>query len=181
MTRPRQALSRYEIISLILSSIGLVSLVLLLYQIRIMNKQTDSMLLQTQQLTDSLANTALTTISNRDFEISKMFFDQPELLPYFFDSKNIDEKDKHYDKAYALAGMRIDLASTFYDQSQFVPAFRDENNPALQAWTRYMKDIFAKSPVMCKTLEKNSSWYTNDFVAFAREGCRNAPPSTKTN
>jgi hypothetical protein len=178
MKRPRKRLSRYEIISLLLSSIGLVSLVLLLYQIRIMNKQTESMLLQTQQLTDSLANTALTNISNRDLEMSKVFFDQPELLPYFFDRKNIDEKDKHYEKVYALAGMRIDLAGTFYDQSRFVPAFRDKNNPAWQAWTRYMKDIFAKSPVMCKTLEKNSSWYTNDFVEFARQGCQNSP-STK--
>jgi hypothetical protein len=178
MTSPRNPLSRYEIISLTLSSIGLVSLILLLYQIRIMNKQTDSMLLQTQQLTDSLANTALTNISNRDFEMSKMFFDQPELLPYFFDGQNIDENDKRYEKVYALAGMRIDLAGTFYDQSQFVPAFRDKNNAAWQAWMRYMKDIFANSPVMCKTLEKNYSWYAPDFVEFARQGCRNAP-STK--
>jgi hypothetical protein len=145
-----------------------------------MNKQTDSMLLQTQQLTDSLANTALTNISNRDFEMSKIFFDQPELLPYFFDGKNIDEKDKLYEKAYALAGMRIDLAGTFYDQSQFVPALRSKNNPALQAWTRYMKDIFAKSPIMCKALETNASWYTEDFVHFARQGCHTTP-STKSN
>jgi len=172
MPTPRQPLSRYEIISLVLSSIGLVSLVLLLYQIRIMNKQTDSMLIQTQQLTDSLAATALTNISNRDLEMSKVFFDQPELMPYFFDGKSIDEKDKHYDKVYALAGMRIDLAGTFYDQSQFVQAFRDKRNPAWQAWMRYMKDIFAKSPIMCKVLETNASWYTNDFVQFARQGCQ---------
>src|SRR5260370_10698020 len=110
MKRPPNRLSRYEIISLILSSIGLVSLVLLLYQIRIMNKQTDSMLLQTRQLTDSLANTALTNISNRDFEMSKIFFDEPELLPYFFQRKNIAEMVKHYEQPYALAGIRLELS-----------------------------------------------------------------------
>src|SRR2546423_1188338 len=118
-TARRKKLSTYEIISLIISTLWLISLVLLLFQTRIMSKQTDNMALQTenmlkqtQQLTESLENTALTNISNRDLEMSKIFFEHPDLLPYFFSGEGIKEGNKNYDKVYALAGMRIDLVGT---------------------------------------------------------------------
>jgi hypothetical protein len=136
-----------------------------------MTLQTENMLKQTQQLTESLENTALTNISNRDLEMSKIFFEHPDLLPYFFSGEGIKEGNKNYDKVYALAGMRIDLVGTFYDQSRYIPQFKDPNDPAWQAWVRYIKDIFAKSPIMCKTLDHNARWYTSEFVEFAKQGC----------
>jgi hypothetical protein len=103
--------------------------------------------------------------------VNKIFFEHPDLQPYFFSGKEISEGDKNYDKVAALAGMRLDFVGTVYDQSLYIPAFKDENNPAWQAWRRYIKDIFAKSPIMCKHLESATQWYTTEFVDFARTGC----------
>jgi hypothetical protein len=76
MSNNRGKLSRYELISLVISGLGLISLILLVIQTsaminqtRNMTSQTQNMVTQTEQLTATLENTALTNISNREQDI----------------------------------------------------------------------------------------------------------------
>jgi len=157
-------LTTYEIISLIISGLGLVSIILLIIQTRAMTTQT-------KQLSDSLESAALTNISSQEFEINKIFFEHPELRPYFFDGKDIDETNKDYARVFALASLRHDFIATFFYQSKYIPEFQSENNQTWQLWDRYIKDIYAKSPVMCKHLERAADYDSPAFIEFGRQSC----------
>jgi hypothetical protein len=180
----RSRMTRYERWDIVISAIGLIAIGFLIYQTGIMREQTktmvaqtENMTLQTQQLTESIEMTALANIQNRDFEVNKILYENPNLQPYFYDKKPIAESDKNYNKVAALAGLRLDALGAFYDYSGYIREFRNPNNPAWEAWIRYIKDVFAKSPIMCKNLNNVKSYYTEEFVRFVGQGC---PPANET-
>ena len=157
MTDHKQKLSLYEIITLIISAIGLTSLIFLV--------------IQTRQLSDTLESAALSNISSRQFEMDSVFVEHPEMQPYFFSGVDITEKDEAYARVTAVARARLNYVSTFYEQSAYVQDLQNVNSPFWQAWARYVERIFSASPIMCKQLDASQQDYTPDFVQFARTGC----------
>ena len=153
----KEKLTTYEVITLVISIIGLTSLIFLV--------------IQTWQLGDTLESTVLTNISAREHEMNTVFVEYPELQPYFFSGTPINESDPDYARVLAIARTRLSFISTFYDQSTYVNDLRNANNPTWRAWTNYIQRLFSTSPIMCQQLRDTRDDYTPDFVAFVGAGC----------
>jgi hypothetical protein len=154
----------YEALSVILSVIGLVSLYLLL-------EQTEVAALQTQHLARSVESGAYQSVANELLELHKLYLEHPELRPYFRGGRDIRPDDPNYEKALVLAEYQLDFFDSFWAQSQHMPRLLDRRGRAWAAWIAYMKDSFSLSPIMCRHLDSIKTWYTPDFVEFARASC----------
>jgi hypothetical protein len=156
--------SPYEVLSIVFSVVGLVSLYLLVEQIRVAN-------VQNQHLARQVETGAYQSVANELLELHKLYLEHPELRPYFRGGRDIRPDDPNYPKALVLAEYQLDFFDSFWMQSQQMPQLLDRRGRAWGAWTAYMQDSFSMSPVMCRHLDSVKSWYTSDFVAFARQSC----------
>jgi hypothetical protein len=144
--------------------IGLVSLYFLLEQTRVAN-------VQTQHVARSVESGAYQSIANELLELHKLYLEHPELRAYFRSGREMRPDDPNYEKALVLAEYQLDFFDSFWAQSQQMPTLLDRRGRAWSAWITYMQDSFALSPVMCWHLGTVKSWYTPDFVAFAKASC----------
>ena len=76
-----------------------------------------------------------------------------------------------YQKALVLAEYQLDFFDSFWVQSQQMPELLDHKGRAWMSWMTYMKASFALSPIMCRHLNSIRTWYTPEFVEFARDSC----------
>lgn len=166
-------LTLFELLSLSLTLLNLITILLLISQTELMRSQTqnmtmqtESMLTQTRQLSTTLELTAITNISNREFETNEILFEHPKMQPYFFLGVDISEQNKDYDRVSMLATLRVDFANTIYEQSEVITDLEGQ-----QVLKRYIEFLFAKSPIMCKELNGNDQLYIRGFVQLARQGC----------
>jgi hypothetical protein len=146
-----------EVVTLLVSAISLVSLVFLV--------------IQTRQMTDTLESTVLTGISARESEMDSVFVEYPELQPYFFSGVEIDESNSDFARVAAIARTRVAFIGHFFEQSTYVTELNNETSPTWQAWKRYIRRVFASSPIMCRMLSETAEDYTPDFAPFASGGC----------
>jgi len=156
--------SPYEALNVIFSVIGLVSLYLLLEQTRVAN-------VQTLHVARSVESGAYQSIANELLELHKLYLEHPELRPYFRGGRDMRPGDPNYDKALVLAEYQLDFFDSFWVQSQQMPELLDHRGRAWASWMTYMRESFALSPIMCRHLDSIKTWYTPEFVEFARESC----------
>ena len=148
--------SLYEALSLVISALGLISIVLLINQ--------------TRQLSNSLESTVHQAITNQMLEVNRIFIENPDLRPYFYSGKAISPQDPNLAKALAVADLQLDFFDSFWTQSDNLPELH-RDGPEWDAWNNYIGDSFRHSPIMCKRLQEVHGWYTPDFIKFAGEFC----------
>jgi hypothetical protein len=88
--------------------------------------------------------------------LDRIFFDHPELRPYFYEGKDLDEADPLYPKVAAVAEMHLDVFDHDIEYRQQFP--KQYYSP--QAMERFVHNMLAKSPVMRRYLRKNAEWYS---------------------
>ena len=157
-------LSPYEVLNVIFSVLGLLSLYFLL-------EQTRGTFVQAQHLARSVENGAYQSITTELLELHKLYLEHPALRPYFRGGRDIRPDDPNYQQALVLAEYQLDFFDSFWVQSEQMPNILDRNGPAWLSWLSYMKDSFAQSPIMCRHLDTVKAWYTPQFVAFAKAAC----------
>jgi len=155
-----QSLTRYEFLSLIISIAGFLSVLVTLF---ILVRQTKAMTDQSKYLANALASSVYQTVTNTSFALDTMFMEHPELRPYFFDGKEIDEKDSNYEIVSAAAEFHLDYFISLLVQIKYFP----ERFGAVQA---YILDEFAQSPMLCRYLEKRKAWYSDELVMLMKKG-----------
>jgi len=101
----REPLSRFQRLSLTLTAIGLVISALgftaVIFSIRTAQEQMSYAAAQTRLLTrDRSVSNVLT--------LHRVFLDHPELRPYFFEGKDLEESDPLYPKVETVADMHLD-------------------------------------------------------------------------
>lgn len=163
----RDKIKPAELLTILITAAGLISLFVLL-------NQTQEMAKQTRELSASLESTAYQTITNQELDLDKMFVDHPELRSYFFEGKDTTPDDPNYTRVQAVADFELDVFDSFYSQAPHVPDITP-GNPAWTAWDTYIKDSFANSSALCRRLDSVQRWYTPSFIAIAAEAC---PPGT---
>jgi hypothetical protein len=166
--------SPYEVLNVVFSVIGLVSLYFLVEQTRLSN-------LQAEHLARSVESGAYQSIANELLELHKLHLEHPELRSYFRGGRDMRPDDPHYDKALVLAEYQLDFFDSFWVQSQQMPQLLDRRGRAWFSWITYMKDSFAMSPLMCRHLDSIKTWYTPEFVEFAKASCPKGMISEVTN
>jgi hypothetical protein len=150
------SLKPYERLSLIISLLGLASLALIMFQIN--------------QASASLQAASYQSIANNTLELDKIFIDKPELRPYFYYGRDINQNEKDYDLVMAVAEFLIDFFDSTLTQLEIMPKDKQLDMPA---WKKYFSDSFANSPALCKRLQRNPNWYRPNLIEIASEPCAN--------
>ena len=149
----REPLSKFQRLSLTLSAIGLVISALgftaVLVSIRTAREQMSHMSAQTKILTrDRSVSNVLT--------LHRLFLDHPELRPYFFEGKDLEESDPLYPRVETVADMHLDVFAYNLDYRLAFPD--DYRSP--EAYMSYVRSRLALSPVMRRRLEKKAEWFS---------------------
>jgi hypothetical protein len=156
--------SPYEVLNVAFSVLGLLSLYLLL-------EQTRGTFVQAQHLARTVESSAYQSITTELLELHKLHLEHPDLRPYFRSGRDMRPDDPNYDRALVLAEYQLDFFDSFWVQSEQMPHILDRQGPAWLSWINYMRDSFKLSPIMCRHLESVKTWYTPEFVAFAKASC----------
>ena len=157
-------LSPHEVLNVVFSVLGLLSLYFLL-------EQTRGTFVQAQHLARSVESGAYQSITSELLELHKLYLEHPELRPYFRDGRDIRPDDPNYEQALVLAEFQLDFFDSFWVQSEQMPNILGREGPDWLSWVTYMRDSFALSPIMCRHLDSIKAWYTPEFVAFAKASC----------
>jgi hypothetical protein len=149
-------LTPYEVVTLLLSISGLVSLFFIAQQVRTASEQARTAKIQTQALTTQ-------SVMNQLLQLDNLFINNPELRPYFYYGKEISEGDKNYDKALAVAEFQLDFFDSYLTQSEYLTLRAEER----QNWEKYIVDSFSNSPIMCMRLKDAPGWYSAKLEGLA--------------
>jgi hypothetical protein len=105
---------------------------------------------------------AQTKIFTRDrsvcnvLELHRVFLNNPELRPYFFEGKDIKETDPLYPQVEAVADMHLDVFAYNLDYRLVFP---DDWRTA-EGYKDYIRSRLALSPIMRRRLEKRADWFS---------------------
>ncbi len=100
-------------------------------------------------------------------DITRLFIDHPNLRPYFYKAKPIDQSDPNFDAVMAVSEMYLDFIESFSDDYVlFLPGMA-ENGESRLLWDRYFKDLFTSSPALCAYAKEKQHWYSTDFTVYA--------------
>jgi hypothetical protein len=149
----RESLSKFQRRSLILSAIGLVISALgftaVIVSVRTAQAQMSYAAAQTRILTRdrSLSNV---------LELHRVFLNHPELRPYFFEGKDLEESDPLYPKVEAVADMHLDAFAYNLDYRLVFPD--DWRRP--ERYIAYIRSRLALSPFMRRRLEQKADWFS---------------------
>src|SRR5260221_455824 len=107
-------------------------------------------------------------------EISRLFLDHPDLRPYFFSGKTIDESHPDYLRAEAVAEVILDIFWTMMSQAKRVQGDEYTNEQTRQQWALYIGDCFASSPLLTGFLMKRKDWYGDEMMSRLEQGLARA-------
>src|SRR5689334_10271066 len=120
----------YESLSLLIAVAGSIGVIVSLWLLR---RQTDVF---RSQLMESVSQ----SLTNYSLEVSRLFLQNPDLRPYFFDNKVMEESHPDYLRAEAVAEVILDILWIMGAQAKRVrgPKFRDD--AAREQWATYVED-----------------------------------------
>lgn len=99
------------------------------------------------------------------FDFNQIFINNPDLRPYFYSGKELNEDDPNYDKVMAMAENFQDFMDSVLMQRKSFPRIWPKS-----WWIPYFKDIFANSPVLCRSLRSTSNWYQPELIKLMEQG-----------
>ena len=168
----KKTFTPYELISLTISLLGLISIVGGLFSLVFFYRQTREIAIQTQHSHESLQSAAYQAIANHEMEVDRLFIENPRLRPYFFASQEISKISPDYSVAESIADYELDFFDSAQTQLKYLKSLPDVD---MQAWQAYFDDSFTNSPILCQRLITLATWYEKDFVDREKDVCSKAP------
>jgi hypothetical protein len=104
-----------------------------------------------------LKSAAVAEQSNWTLELDKVFIDHSDLRPYFEENRPISPDDPDFPKAVAIAELLMDTIDSMFETGYF---------PLKPGWEKWMKDVFANSPILRRHLREKSGWYDRLYRKF---------------
>jgi hypothetical protein len=153
-----------DLIKLILSMgsfvMVLITLVFLVFQNRII-------VAQTRYASQSVESNVYSTVTSQNLGTDELFLKYPELRPYFYGGKQLNEDDPHSAMALAAAEYLLDNYDAQMMQLKKYPGlWRSEKG----SWEANISDMFAWSPLLCRFLEAHAAWYDDDLMTLKKAG-----------
>lgn len=101
-------------------------------------------------------------ITHSNDEILYVFVDHPELRPYFYDTKELDENDPNYHAVLAVCELFLDFIDSMHDDYVYKLPGMEDGGKYREIWDLYFRDIFSSSPALRKYAKKKEQWYPKD-------------------
>ena len=146
-------MSRHQRISLVISTaallisaLGFTAVVFSLWDAR---EQMTYLAAQTKILTRDRSVCNVLTLH-------RVFLDHPELRPYFFENKDLEETDPLYPQVEAVADMHLDVFAYNLDYRLVFP----DGWRTAEGYKDYIRSRLALSPIMRRRLEKRADWFS---------------------
>lgn len=149
----------YEILSLIVSTVSALAVVIglafLTRQIREGNQQT---VILSKTIRDSSYNSFAGILITFD----SVFVEYPDMRQYFYSGKDLLENDDLLlcERVNAIAVLTLDMFDHVLTDFRFLPEIWGWSQPW---WEKWIVDIFASSPVLCKQYRAIRDWYPEDL------------------
>jgi len=89
--------------------------------------------------------------------VKQNIIDNPELRPYFHESKEITVEDANYEKVMAVADLFCLYLEKITTQGEGI----SEKNRT--AWEEYVRDVYQNCPAIQLYLKGKESWYSEEF------------------
>ena len=141
-------MTKYEQWSLIVAALGFIAVIVSLF----------FLIRQTRFVAKTLKAALVDSLSNRQYDIDKLFIDQPEIRKYFYDGADTPTTGSvEYARVTATAEYILDFFVMVLIQ-------KDEYTDLLPRdwWLAYIKDMLTNSPVLCEVLEHRKEWYRKE-------------------
>jgi hypothetical protein len=95
--------------------------------------------------------------------VDKLFIQYPEMRPFFREKKPIRRGDEGYDRAAAIAELRVNA----YDAVLTFPSIFKADN-----WSNVARSAFRDSPIMCEFISMYKDNYSKTTLQIADEVCQ---------
>jgi hypothetical protein len=105
----------------------------------------------------TLKRSVLADMSGWTFKLDEVFFQNPELTPYFEKNVDILPDNPLYGKALQTAELTIDIMDSMIEMDGVKPD---------GGWDHWIKDTFANSPILRRHLRERWTWYDNLYPKF---------------
>lgn len=102
---------------------------------------------------------------NQNLEVMRFFAEHPNLYPYFFSNKELNEAKSEEEKAQILCA--ADMFVGFLD----LAALQIEELPTglYYSWKKYILDQYKSSPVLRQHIASNPEWYSSSVLKLISE------------
>ncbi len=159
-----EAIHVHELVKLIISVGSFITVCITLVMLVMQNRV---IVAQTHYALQSVESNVYSTVTSQNLGTDELFLKYPELRPYFYGGKQLNEDDPHSAMALAAAEYLLDNYDAQMMQLKKYPGlWRSEKG----SWEANISDMFAWSPVLCRYLEANKDWYGDDLIALKTAG-----------
>ena len=86
-------------------------------------------------------------------ELDRTFVEYPEIRPYFYDGKNVDDDDPNRHRVQAVAELVLDAFEWIWHRQRNLKAGGEGG------WRAYIVETFSSSPALQQHYVKSTSWY----------------------
>ncbi len=159
-----EAIHITELIKLIISVGTFVTVCLTLVFLVLQNR---IIVAQTRFALQSVESNVFSTVTGQNLQTDDMFLRYPEIRPFFYQGKDLEDSDPLAGRVKAAAETLLDYYDSQTTQLQKYPnIWRYERG----SWEANIIDMFAWSPVLCRYLEANKGWYGDELMALKTAG-----------
>ena len=112
---------------------------------------------QLSQVERSVRSATRWSIYDLAARVKQNIIDNPEIRPYFHDSKEISSEDDNFDKVMAVSDLFCLYLEKIATQGEGISK---ENQ---KAWGDYVRGIYKSCPAIRLHLEDKKAWYSREF------------------
>jgi hypothetical protein len=126
---------------------------------------------QVRQLGKAVEGDAYTSLYEQYVEVGKIFLERPQLRPYFYNDRAVDERAPDGEKTLAEVEIVAELMTGLLEHA----ALQRHSMPRRiyeECWQAYTNERFEKSPALRAFWEKNKGWYAKKFYEIADDCIR---------
>lgn len=164
-------LTLFELLSLLVAAAGSAILIPTLV----------SLTQQTRAMRDQSEFLSIQIFSDNVLELDRVFIDRPEMRPYFYEGRDIEELDgEGRNRALAIAEFKLDVLGSISGVGSEYKMMH------MQEVRRYIVRSFADSPVLCRYLRENHDVFGPELVRImedivaGREGVGDPSAATRS-
>jgi len=159
-----EAMHISDLIKLILSILSFVTVCITLILLVLQNRV---IVMQTQYASQSVESNVFGNVTTQNLSCDDILLRFPEVRPYFYAGRDITQSDPLCDRVYAAAEYLLDYFDSLSTQMKKYPQlWRYEKD----SWEANIIDMFAWSPVLCRYLEGNKEWYSDNLFVLKKAG-----------
>lgn len=114
--------------------------------------------LQIRQIERSIRSDTYSKIFAQAFEVAKILAERSALRPYFYDNVDPQLRSSDISEVNAIAEIVADLLEHITYQRNNLPP------ESWVKWVNFIQSMYRTSPVLRSHLERNSSWYIQEFL-----------------